>query len=154
MWGLFWSKLPCVLAMRQTGIFPLSCAALRSSPKHTASHRLILSRIRFLWVCAHLHPSVPPSPIPHLRPLSSSPLGIQQDSRHKRRATGGKRASYRKHRKFLLGRQSAHTKLGETRVRPVRTRGGNTKLRALRLDSGIFAWGAEGKILLNLFTNK
>ena len=70
--------------------------------------------------------------------------GIQQDSRHKRRATGGKRAAYRKHRKFLLGRQAAHTKLGETRVRTVRTRGGNTKLRALRLDSGIFAWGAEG----------
>jgi small subunit ribosomal protein S8e len=71
-------------------------------------------------------------------------MGIQQDSRHKRRATGGKRAAYRKHRKFLLGRQSAHTKLGETRVRTVRTRGGNTKLRALRLDSGIFSWGAEG----------
>jgi ribosomal protein eS8 len=70
--------------------------------------------------------------------------GIQQDSRHKRRATGGKRASYRKHRKFLLGRQAAHTKLGETRVRAVRVRGGNTKLRALRLDSGIFSWGAEG----------
>lgn len=30
-------------------------------------------------------------------------------------------------------------------MRPVRTRGGNTKLRALRLDSGMFAWGAEGK---------
>jgi len=71
-------------------------------------------------------------------------MGIQQDSRHKRRATGGKQTRYRKHRKFLLGRQAAHTKLGETRVRQVRVRGGNIKLRALRLDSGIFSWGAEG----------
>jgi len=71
-------------------------------------------------------------------------MGIQQDSRHKRRATGGKQKRYRKHRKFLLGRQTAHTKLGETRVRQVRVRGGNIKLRALRLDSGIFSWGAEG----------
>lgn len=71
-------------------------------------------------------------------------MGIQQDSRHKRRATGGKQTRYRKHRKFLLGRQAAHTKLGETRVRQVRVRGGNTKLRALRLDSGIFSWGSEG----------
>lgn len=29
-------------------------------------------------------------------------------------------------------------------MRPVRVRGGSTKLRALRLDSGIFSWGAEG----------
>jgi len=71
-------------------------------------------------------------------------MGIQLDSRRKRRATGGKRALYRKHRKFLLGRQAAHTKLGDTRVRPIRVRGGNIKLRALRLDSGIFSWGAEG----------
>jgi len=71
-------------------------------------------------------------------------MGIQQDSRHKRRATGGKRAAYRKHRKFRLGRQPALTKLGETRVRQIRVRGGNIKLRALRLDSGIFSWGSEG----------
>jgi len=71
-------------------------------------------------------------------------MGIQQDSRHKRRATGGKRATYRKHRKFRLGRQPALTKLGETRVRQIRVRGGGIKLRALRLDSGIFSWGSEG----------
>lgn len=29
-------------------------------------------------------------------------------------------------------------------MHPVRTRGGNTKLRALRLDSGNFAWASEG----------
>lgn len=34
--------------------------------------------------------------------------------------------------------------MGVHRVHPVRTRGGNTKLRALRLDSGNFAWASEG----------
>merc|ERR1712232_585350 len=35
------------------------------------------------------------------------------------------------------------TKLGSKRVRPVRCRGGNMKYRALRLESGNFAWGSE-----------
>eukprot|EP00034_Subulatomonas_tetraspora_P000812 GABW01001082.1.p1 GENE.GABW01001082.1~~GABW01001082.1.p1 ORF type:complete len:63 (-),score=36.86 GABW01001082.1:3-191(-) len=36
------------------------------------------------------------------------------------------------------------TKLAPTRIHTVRTRGGNTKYRALRLDAGNFAWGTEG----------
>lgn len=35
------------------------------------------------------------------------------------------------------------TKIGETTIHTVRGRGGNTKFRALRLDSGNFAWGTE-----------
>merc|ERR1719183_1749316 len=35
------------------------------------------------------------------------------------------------------------TKLGGNRVRTVRTRGGNKKFRALRLDQGNFSWGSE-----------
>mmetsp|Transcript_26075 Transcript_26075/g.39943 ORF Transcript_26075/g.39943 Transcript_26075/m.39943 type:complete len:168 (-) Transcript_26075:84-587(-) len=35
------------------------------------------------------------------------------------------------------------TKIGETRIHPVRCRGGNMKFRALRLDSGNFSWGTE-----------
>merc|ERR1719247_3765910 len=35
------------------------------------------------------------------------------------------------------------TKLGSKRVRIVRGRGGNMKYRALRLDSGNYAWGSE-----------
>ena len=69
--------------------------------------------------------------------------GISRTSRHKRSATGAQRAHYRKKRKFELGRQPANTKLGAKRVHTVRTRGGNTKFRALRLDSGNFAWGSE-----------
>ncbi|KDQ57766.1 hypothetical protein JAAARDRAFT_35455 [Jaapia argillacea MUCL 33604] len=70
-------------------------------------------------------------------------MGISRTSRHKRSATGAQRAHYRKKRKFELGRQAANTKLGAKRVHSVRVRGGNLKYRALRLDSGNFAWGSE-----------
>jgi hypothetical protein len=63
-------------------------------------------------------------------------LGISRSSSHKRRATGGHRPDYRKKRKFELGRQAASTKLGAKRIHTVRTRGGNEKFRALRLDGG------------------
>eukprot|EP00158_Paraphelidium_tribonemae_P005595 Partr_v1_DN27421_c0_g1_i6_m72414 putative 40S ribosomal protein S8 len=70
-------------------------------------------------------------------------MGISRDSRHKRSATGAKRAHYRKKRKFELGRQAAMTKLGPKRTHEVRVRGGNKKFRALRLDAGTFSWGSE-----------
>ncbi|KAL7753312.1 ribosomal protein S8A [Sorochytrium milnesiophthora] len=70
-------------------------------------------------------------------------MGISRDSRHKRAHTGAKRSHYRNLRKFELGRQPANTKLGAKRVRTVRTRGGNQKARALRLDAGNFSWGSE-----------
>ncbi|PSK36137.1 40S ribosomal protein S8-B [Elsinoe australis] len=71
-------------------------------------------------------------------------MGISRDSRHKRSATGAKRATYRKKRAFEKGRQPANTRIGGKRIHLVRTRGGNRKFRALRLDSGNFAWGSEG----------
>ncbi|KAF7543890.1 hypothetical protein G7Z17_g10382 [Cylindrodendrum hubeiense] len=71
-------------------------------------------------------------------------MGISRDSRHKRSATGAKRAYYRKKRAFEAGRQGANTRIGAKRVHTVRTRGGNHKYRALRLESGNFAWGSEG----------
>ncbi|KAL0573527.1 ribosomal protein S8A [Marasmius crinis-equi] len=70
-------------------------------------------------------------------------MGISRSSRHKRSASGAQRAHYRKKRKFELGRQPASTKLGAKRVHTVRVRGGNLKYRALRLDSGNFAWASE-----------
>ncbi|KAI9633796.1 putative 40S ribosomal protein S8 [Dioszegia hungarica] len=71
-------------------------------------------------------------------------MGIARDTRHKRSASGARRAHYRKKRKFELGRQPAMTKLDSSkRVHEVRVRGGNTKYRALRLDTGNFAWGSE-----------
>jgi len=71
-------------------------------------------------------------------------MGISRDSRHKRSASGAKRAYYRKKRAFEKGRQPANTRIGAKRVHLVRTRGGNRKFRALRLDSGNFSWGSEG----------
>ncbi|KAI9230426.1 MAG: ribosomal protein S8e/ribosomal biogenesis NSA2 [Piptocephalis tieghemiana] len=70
-------------------------------------------------------------------------MGISRDSRHKRSHTGAKRAQFRKKRKFELGRPAAMTKLGAKRVHEVRVRGGNKKFRAMRLDTGNFAWGSE-----------
>ncbi|EEP81706.1 40S ribosomal protein S8-A [Uncinocarpus reesii 1704] len=71
-------------------------------------------------------------------------MGISRDSRHKRSATGAKRAYYRKKRAFEKGRQPANTRIGTKRIHLVRTRGGNQKFRALRLESGNFSWGSEG----------
>ncbi|CAK9295660.1 unnamed protein product [Gordionus sp. m RMFG-2023] len=70
-------------------------------------------------------------------------MGISRDSWHKRRKTGGKRVPLRKKRKFELGRPPANTKLGTRRIHTIRTRGGNKKYRALRLDIGNFSWGSE-----------
>jgi len=70
-------------------------------------------------------------------------MGINRDSRHKRRATGGRMPCHQKKRKFEMGRQPTNTKLGAKRVRPVRGRGGNYKFRALRIDAGNFSWGSE-----------
>jgi small subunit ribosomal protein S8e len=70
-------------------------------------------------------------------------MGITREGRHKRRETGGRRAKFRKKRKFELGRPAAMTKIGEPRIHQVRARGGSIKCRALRLDSGNFSWGTE-----------
>lgn len=70
-------------------------------------------------------------------------MGISRDSRHKRAHTGAKRAQFRKKRAFELGRQSTNTRIGGKRIHLVRVRGGNTKYRAIRLDSGNFSWGSE-----------
>ncbi|KAG0372705.1 40S ribosomal protein, partial [Mortierella sp. AD032] len=83
------------------------------------------------------------SPYPSISWIQSTNSGISRDSRHKRSASGAKRAQYRKKRKFELGRQAANTKLGAKRIHEVRTRGGNRKFRALRLDAGNFSWGSE-----------
>lgn len=70
-------------------------------------------------------------------------MGINRDSRHKRRATGGRMPIHKKKRKFEMGRQPSMTKLGPNRIRPVRCRGGNLKWRALKVDHGVFAWASE-----------
>ena len=70
-------------------------------------------------------------------------MGINRDSRHKRRATGGRMPIHKKKRKFEMGRQPAMTKLGPNRIRPIRGRGANMKWRALKVDHGVFSWASE-----------
>merc|ERR1712137_1187820 len=70
-------------------------------------------------------------------------MGVSRDVLHKRRASGARRKAIRVNRKYELGRPAAMTKLAPRRVTVVRTRGGNTKFRALRLDTGNFSWGTE-----------
>ncbi|CCW65922.1 unnamed protein product [Phytomonas sp. Hart1] len=70
-------------------------------------------------------------------------MGIVRSRLHKRKITGGKTKIHRKRMKAELGRLPANTRLGPRRVSPVRARGGNFKLRGLRLDNGNFAWGTE-----------
>jgi len=70
-------------------------------------------------------------------------MGISRDKVHKRRSTGGRRLRVRMKRKFEMGRQPAHTGIGEKKVTRVRVRGGNFKFRALRLDQGNFSWPGE-----------
>jgi small subunit ribosomal protein S8e len=48
------------------------------------------------------------------------------------------------YRAFEKGRQPANTRIGTKRIHLVRTRGGNTKYRALRLEAGNFSWASEG----------
>ena len=80
-----------------------------------------------------------PSPRLSFRPSE----GITRGKEHKRRATGGQRVPLHKKRKHEMGRACAMTKLGPKRVHSVRCRGGNMKYRAMRLDTGNFAWGTE-----------
>lgn len=70
-------------------------------------------------------------------------MGIVRSRLHKRKITGGKTRIHRKRMKAELGRLPANTRLGPRRVSPVRVRGGNFKQRALRLDTGNFAWSSE-----------
>ncbi|CAD2219734.1 small subunit ribosomal protein S8e [Angomonas deanei] len=70
-------------------------------------------------------------------------MGIVRSRLHKRKITGGKTKIHRKRMKAELGRLPGNTRLGARRVSPVRARGGNIKLRGLRLDQGNFAWGSE-----------
>jgi len=70
-------------------------------------------------------------------------MSITRDSMHKRRPTGGVRVAYRKKRKFEIGRQPAMTRLGKKVVHLVRCRFGIIKHRALRLETGNFAWPTQ-----------
>ena len=76
-------------------------------------------------------------------------MGINRDSRHKKRLTGGRMPIHKKKRAYEKARPVSNTKLDlstgkvDKRVRHVRVRGGNYKFRALRLKEGNFNWASE-----------
>jgi len=70
-------------------------------------------------------------------------MGLSRDRRHKHRLTGARVNIHQKKRKYELARPPAMTKLGAKRIHVVRTRGGNQKFRAMRLDTGNFSWGSQ-----------
>ena len=70
-------------------------------------------------------------------------MGISRSSKLKRRLTGGMCPIHQKKRKYLMGRQSSNTKLGDKKVVTVRCRGSNIKRRALRINEGNFCWVSE-----------
>jgi len=70
-------------------------------------------------------------------------MSISRNSRHKRRATGGRMPIHKKKRKFEMGRVPTMTKLGARKIINVRGRGNNLKRRALRNDHGNYSWGSE-----------
>ena len=71
-------------------------------------------------------------------------MGLSKSNRHKRKKTGGKKSLYCKKRKFNMARQPSNTKIGEDRLQRLRCRGGNIKMRALRLSSGSYTSKTHG----------
>ena len=71
-------------------------------------------------------------------------MGITRMGDLKHTKSGARSVAWRNKRNHAAGRPPAQTRLGETRIHVVRARGGNLKHRALRLESGTFAWPSEG----------
>ena len=70
-------------------------------------------------------------------------MSISRNSRHKRRATGGRMPIHKKKRKYEMGRVPSMTKIGGKRIIFIKGRGANYKQRALKNDHGNFSWGSE-----------
>lgn len=70
-------------------------------------------------------------------------MGITRMRDLKRTKSGARSVAWRGKRNHAVGRPAANTRIGEFKVHPVRARGGNIKHRALRLNTGTFAWASE-----------
>ncbi|KAF7700575.1 40S ribosomal protein S8-B [Cucumispora dikerogammari] len=66
-------------------------------------------------------------------------MGITRSNAHKRKPSGARKGIHEKKRKHNLGRAPSNTRIGEPKIKAVRTRGGNQKMRALRTNIGNFA---------------
>ena len=101
-----------------------------------------MSRLLCISVYHHDWPFFAALPATHCRFEHS--MGLVRSRLHKLKVTGGKTKIHRKRRAHELGRLPGNARMGARRVTSVRVRGGHFKVRALRLDTGNFAWGSEG----------
>jgi small subunit ribosomal protein S8e len=68
---------------------------------------------------------------------------MKDQGRSPRKRTGGRRRPSSDRKKRQLGREPTETQLGETVLRTVDARGGNTKTRALKTNVASVATGGE-----------
>jgi small subunit ribosomal protein S8e len=66
---------------------------------------------------------------------------MKSHGRSPRKRTGGRRRNVHKKRKHELGSSPTETRVDDPRLKTVKTRGGNTKTRALRTDVASVADG-------------
>lgn len=59
---------------------------------------------------------------------------MKDQGRSPRKRTGGRRRPIRKKRKHQLGRSPTETRVGDTKLKTVDARGGDTKVRAISTD--------------------
>ncbi|HIQ49978.1 MAG TPA: 30S ribosomal protein S8e [Nanoarchaeota archaeon] len=73
---------------------------------------------------------------------------VQWHGRSKRKPTGGKYKPHRKKKKYERGRDYIPVKIGETKRKVIRVRGGNIKVRLLQANECVlFPGGEKVKIL-------
>ena len=70
-------------------------------------------------------------------------MGITRMGDLKHTKSGARSSAWRNKRNFLAGRPTSQTRIGQKTIHEVRVRGGNLKMRALRLEMGTFAWSSE-----------
>ena len=73
-------------------------------------------------------------------------MSVWHGDSHKKKPSGGRKRAYRKKRRFERGSFSTETTLGERKLKKVRRRGGNLKMRALKENQANVSNPATGKM--------
>lgn len=73
--------------------------------------------------------------IEHFKYFSGLNSDMKDQGRSPKKRTGGRRRPIRKKRKHQLGRSPTETRVGDTKLKTVDARGGETKVRAISVDA-------------------
>lgn len=79
---------------------------------------------------------------------------MKTQSRSKRKPTGGLYHKLRKKKKYELARDQILIKLGKTKKKNIRTRGGGRKVRLLQTDKAVIFPGGKAAKILSVKENK